>query len=84
MGPLSEGIHTFASSNSIKYLLFSLSLRFVSNIMSTVVVSPLPNTHDRTEAIDQEYFTFPVIVSLSLISLQFDLTNVKRNDFIYA
>lgn len=62
-------VSTFASSSSAKYRLFSRSFRVVSKIISTVGDLLLPKTQDSTEFVDQEYFTFPVVVSLSLISL---------------
>lgn len=46
-------LSTFASSNSAKYRLFSLSFLVVSKIISTVGGSLLPKTHDKIELIDQ-------------------------------
>lgn len=66
---LSASWSTFASSSSVRYRLFSLSFLVVSKIMSTVGGSLLPKMQDNTDFVDQQNFIFPVIMSLSLISL---------------
>lgn len=76
-------LSTFASSGCVKYRLLSLSFLAVSKIMSTVGGSLLPKTQDNKEFVDQQNLIFPVIASLSLISLQILSQKLHLNNNIF-